>query len=351
MSPYIFATFLSMLGLGTTITFASSHWFLAWMGLEINTLAILPLMVSSHHPRATEAATKYFMAQATAASALLFAAVTNAWLVGQWDMLQLNHPLPIALAILALAMKLGVAPFHFWLPEVLQGLNFFTALILLTWQKLAPLALLTYTEPSNHTLLLSMGLLSALVGGFGGLNQNELRKIFAYSSIAHLGWMMLALPFSRPLALFTLLIYLIMTAATLLTLEKMRVTKTHQLSIACSGDPLLTALLLLILLSLAGLPPLMGFAPKWFILHELVAHNLNTLATLAALSALFSLYFYLRLCTVLVMTIPPNTATGTSTWRLRFSRIPTPLMLTAVISLASFPFTPSFLTMMTKLIP
>lgn len=73
---------------------------------------------------------------------------------------------------------------------------------------------------------------------------------------------MLALPFSRPLALFTLLIYLVITAATLLTLEKIRVTKTHQLSIACSGDPLLTALLLLILLSLAGLPPLIGFSPK-----------------------------------------------------------------------------------------
>jgi len=83
MNPYILATLIFGLGLGTIITFASSHWLLAWIGLEINTLAIIPLIAQNHHPRAVEATTKYFLAQATAAAMLLFASTTNAWLTGQ----------------------------------------------------------------------------------------------------------------------------------------------------------------------------------------------------------------------------------------------------------------------------
>lgn len=78
MNPYVFTILLSTLGLGTTMTFASSHWLIAWIGLEINTLAIVPLMAYQHHPRAVEATTKYFLVQATAAAMLLFASTTNA---------------------------------------------------------------------------------------------------------------------------------------------------------------------------------------------------------------------------------------------------------------------------------
>lgn len=78
MNPYILTVLLIGLGLGTTITFASSHWLLAWMGLEINTLAIVPLMAQHHHPRAVEATTKYFLTQATAAAIILFASTINA---------------------------------------------------------------------------------------------------------------------------------------------------------------------------------------------------------------------------------------------------------------------------------
>lgn len=84
-------------------------------------------------------------------------------------------------------MKVGLAPTHFWLPEVLQGLDLTTGLILSTWQKVAPFALLLQIPHHNPTLLVILGLLSTLIGGWGGLNQTQLRKILAYSSIAHLG--------------------------------------------------------------------------------------------------------------------------------------------------------------------
>nr|WCJ45033.1 NADH dehydrogenase subunit 2 [Pristipomoides filamentosus] len=341
MNPYITATLLFGLGLGTTITFASSHWLLAWMGLEMNTLAIIPLMAQHHHPRAIEATTKYFLTQATAAAMLLFASTTNAWLTGQWDILQTSHPLPVTMITIALALKIGLAPLHSWLPEVLQGLDLTTGLILSTWQKLAPFALLLQVQPSNSTILVLLGLASTLVGGWGGLNQTQLRKILAYSSIAHLGWMVLVLQFSPSLTFLTLITYLVMTFSTFLVFKLNKATNINTLAISWTKAPALTSLAPLILLSLGGLPPLTGFMPKWLILQELTKQDLAPTATLAALTALLSLYFYLRLTYAMTLTVSPNSLTGTTPWRLQTSQLTLPLAISTVAATSLLPLTPA----------
>nr|ABG02962.1 NADH dehydrogenase subunit 2 [Percina macrolepida] len=347
MNPYILAALLFGLGLGTTITFASSHWLLAWMGLEMNTLAIIPLMAQHHHPRAVEATTKYFLTQATAAAMLLFASTTNAWLTGQWDIQQMSHPLPITLITLALALKIGLAPVHSWLPEVLQGLDFTTGLILSTWQKLAPFALLLQIQPANSTILIAFGLASTLVGGWGGLNQTQLRKILAYSSIAHLGWMILVLQFSPSLTLLTLLTYFIMTISTFLVFKLSKSTNINMLATSWAKAPALTALAPLVLLSLGGLPPLTGFMPKWLILQELAKQDLALTATLAAMTALLSLYFYLRISYAMTLTMSPNTLTGTTPWRLQHSQFTLPLAMTTTATLLLLPLTPAVVALLT----
>nr|WNH37411.1 NADH dehydrogenase subunit 2 [Scopelogadus bispinosus] len=347
MNPYILTSLLFGLGLGTTITFASSHWLLAWMGLEMNTLAILPLMTQHHHPRAVEATTKYFLTQATAAAMILFASTTNAWLTGQWEIQQMTHPLPIACITLALALKIGLAPVHMWLPEVLQGLDLTTGLILSTWQKLAPFALLLQIQPYNPTTVLTLGLLSTLVGGWGGLNQTQLRKILAYSSIAHLGWMTLILQFSPSLTLLALLTYFIMTSSTFLVFKLNNSTNVISLATSSTKAPALTALVPLILLSLGGLPPLTGFAPKWLILQELTKQELAPLATLAALTALLSLYFYLRLSYAMTLTMSPNNLTNTTPWRLPTLQHTLPLALSTMATIALLPLTPAAIALLT----
>nr|ABM16962.1 NADH dehydrogenase subunit 2 [Etheostoma jordani] len=341
MNPYILAALLFGLGLGTTITFASSHWLLAWMGLEMNTLAIIPLMAQHHHPRAVEATTKYFLTQATAAAMLLFASTTNAWLTGQWDIQQMAHPLPITLITLALALKIGLAPVHSWLPEVLQGLDLTTGLILSTWQKLAPFALLLQIQPANSAILIAFGVTSTLVGGWGGLNQTQLRKILAYSSIAHLGWMILVLQFSPSLTLLTLLTYFVMTMSTFLVFKLNKSTTVNMLATSWAKAPALTALAPLILLSLGGLPPLTGFMPKWLILQELTKQDLAPTATLAAMSALLSLYFYLRLSYAMALTMSPNNLAGVTPWRLQHSQPTLPLALTTTATLLLLPLMPA----------
>nr|AHA81841.1 NADH dehydrogenase subunit 2 [Etheostoma spectabile spectabile]AHA81842.1 NADH dehydrogenase subunit 2 [Etheostoma spectabile spectabile] len=347
MNPYILAALLFGLGLGTTVTFASSHWLLAWMGLEMNTLAIIPLMAQHHHPRAVEATTKYFLTQATAAAMILFASTTNAWLTGQWDIQQMSHPLPITVVTLALALKIGLAPVHSWLPEVLQGLDLVTGLILSTWQKLAPFALLLQLQPANSAILIALGLASTLVGGWGGLNQTQLRKILAYSSIAHLGWMILILQFSPSLTLLTLLTYFVMTLSTFLVFKLNKSTSINMLATSWAKAPALTALTPLILLSLGGLPPLTGFMPKWLILQELAKQDLAPTATLAAMSALLSLYFYLRLAYAMTLTMSPNSLTGTTPWRLRHLQFSLPLALSTTTTLLLLPLAPAVVALLT----
>nr|YP_010430986.1 NADH dehydrogenase subunit 2 [Fundulus dispar]USS60520.3 NADH dehydrogenase subunit 2 [Fundulus dispar] len=347
MNPYILTILLFTLGLGTTITFASSHWLLAWMGLEINTLAILPLMCQCHHPRAVEATTKYFLTQATAAAVLLFATITNAWVTGQWNLELMNEPLSTALITLALALKIGLAPLHAWMPEVLQGLDLTTGLILSTWQKLAPFCLLLQICPSNTTLLLVLGTASTLVGGWGGLNQNQLRKVLAYSSIAHLGWMVLVIQFFPPLTLMTLLLYFIMTFSLFISFKVNNATNINSLSTSWSKTPIISSLLPLILLSLGGLPPLSGFIPKWLILQELTKQELVPLAFLAALSALFSLYFYLRISYAVTLTMTPNILMSTLPWRLSSYQHTLPLALASSLTIWLLPLTPAVIALFT----
>nr|NP_991068.1 NADH dehydrogenase subunit 2 [Megalops atlanticus]BAD12378.1 NADH dehydrogenase subunit 2 [Megalops atlanticus] len=346
MNPLIPMILLSSLGLGTTLTFASSHWLLAWMGLEINTLAIIPMMSRHHHPRAVEATTKYFLIQATAAALILFASLTNAWLTGTWNIQQLSNPAATTLAMLGLALKIGLAPTHFWLPEVLQGLDLTMGLILSTWQKLAPFALIYQIAPTiQPTLLITLGVLSALVGGWGGLNQTQLRKILAYSSIAHLGWMIIILQLMPSLTILNLGIYITMTTTIFLALKMNATTKINTLATTWAKTPVLATMTTLALLSLGGLPPLTGFAPKWLIIQELTKQNLSPTATTMAMAALLSLFFYLRLCYTTALTISPNTSNTISHWRTAPTRTSLILPLTMTGAMMLLPITPAILSL------
>nr|UMB50245.1 NADH dehydrogenase subunit 2 [Chiloglanis sp. 'Lubudi']UMB50258.1 NADH dehydrogenase subunit 2 [Chiloglanis sp. 'Lubudi'] len=341
MSPYITMILLSSLGLGTTLTFMSSHWLLAWMGLEINTLAIMPLMAQHHHPRAAEATTKYFLAQATAAATILFASTINAWATGEWNITCLSHPAATALAMMALALKVGLAPTHFWMPPVMQGLDLPTGLIMATWQKLAPFALIIQIAPTTPPqLLTALALLSVLIGGWGGLNQTQLRKILAYSSIAHLGWMIIVIQLKPQLTLLALIIYIMMTSAMFLTFKLLSATKVNTLATSWSKSPLMMVITTLTLLSLGGLPPLTGFMPKWLILQELAMQDLPLTATIMALSALLSLYFYLRLCYAMALTMSPSTNNASTPWRLQNTQNTALLAISLSTTLLLLPLAP-----------
>nr|ABW06631.1 NADH dehydrogenase subunit 2 [Anolis carolinensis] len=344
MSPTIYMIILASLATGTIITMTSHHWLMAWVGLELNTLAIIPIISTMHHPRSTEAATKYFLTQAAASALILFSSMTNAWNTGSWDITQpLTSPSYILLTM-ALAMKLGLAPLHFWLPEVIQGSTMTTAFIITTWQKIAPMSLIFLTMNNLSTsVFLLMGLLSSLVGGWGGLNQTQTRKIMAYSSIAHLGWMATISSIMTNILIMNLLIYLIMTTSVFLSLIISKSKTIQDTTSTWTLSPTLTIIMLLSLLSLGGLPPLTGFIPKWLIMEELILQNFNLLISMMAASSLLSLFFYLRLTYTTTLTLSPNTTQTKFKWRFypntRTMFIATP----ATISIFLLPMTPLIL--------
>nr|AAX97542.1 NADH dehydrogenase subunit 2 [Hynobius boulengeri] len=340
MSPYALSILLSSLSLGTMLTFISNHWFLAWMGLEINTLAIIPLMTKLHHPRAIEAATKYFLIQASASALILFSSTTNAWFTGEWTIINIQTHLPTIMLTIALSMKLGIAPFHLWVPDVLQGLDLLTCLILSTWQKLAPMTLLIMTHHLlNSDMLIFMALLSTLIGGWGGLNQTQLRKIMAYSSIAHMGWMIFILSFLPHLMMMNLFIYLLLTLCMFMMLMHFNSLNTNKLTLSWIKNPILTSMMMITLMSLGGLPPTSGFIPKWLILQETTKQNLMIMASLMALSALLSLFFYLRLSYAVSLTSSPNMSNSKLYWRFK-NHIPNPLSSLIIMSNMLLPITP-----------
>nr|ADO22805.1 NADH dehydrogenase subunit 2 [Basileuterus melanogenys] len=344
MNPQANLIFITSLLLGTTITMSSNHWIMAWTGLEINTLAILPLISKSHHPRAIEAATKYFLTQAAASALVLFSSMTNAWHTGQWDITQLTHPTSSLILTSAIAMKLGLVPFHFWFPEVLQGSPLTTGLLLSTIMKLPPITLLYMTSPSlNPALLTTLAILSTALGGWMGLNQTQIRKVLAFSSISHLGWMAVIIIYNPKLTLLNFYLYAMMTATIFLTLNTIKVLKLSTLMTAWTKIPSLNAMLLLTLLSLAGLPPLTGFLPKWLIIQELTKQDMAPTATLISLLSLLSLFFYLRLAYCTTITLPPHTTNHMKQWRTNKSTNIVVAILTTM-SVMLLPISPMILT-------
>nr|AVP25672.1 NADH dehydrogenase subunit 2 [Kalophrynus pleurostigma] len=345
MTPLALFIFISSLATGTTITLASHHWMLAWLGLEINTLAIIPLMTKNPHPRAIEAATKYFLTQAAASALILFSTLINAWLSGEWFIFSSSQLTTIPLSI-ALCMKLGLAPLHFWMPEVLQGIPLSTGLILSTWQKIAPMTLLIQvSSQTNLQLMMILGLTSILVGGWGGINQTQIRKIMAFSSIGHLGWMIIIIKLNPTLTMFNFTLYIIMTTTMFLSLIILNSTKISQLALSWPKTPTLTTILMLTILSLSGLPPLTGFAPKLLISLELIKQHAIMLTSLILLASLLALFFYIRLTYVLSLTVAPNTTSSQTIWRAP-SKKPSILPIFSSSTLFLLPISPTILSFM-----
>nr|AIF79960.1 NADH dehydrogenase subunit 2 [Cnemaspis roticanai] len=339
MIPMEWALLVTTLSTSTILTTASHHWLLAWLGLELNTLSILPVIMKPNHPRATEATTKYFLVQTTAAAMILFAGIINTWHTGQWSISHTSSSAPIIITV-AIMLKLGLAPAHLWYPDILQGSTMTTALILSTWQKIAPLSLLLMM--SNHlssNILLYLGLLSALTGGWLGLNQTQVRKMLAASSIAHMGWLITALALSPTLMTLTLMIYITMTTTVFSQMNAMETKTLPDISTMWTHSPPLLLLTMLALISLGGLPPMTGFMPKWLILKDMLLTEIAPLALVLLLASLPSLFFYLRVAYLTTLTAPPATDSTKFKWRHK-TNLQKSLPALMMLAILSLPLTP-----------
>nr|YP_009433045.1 NADH dehydrogenase subunit 2 [Culex coronator]ATD12058.1 NADH dehydrogenase subunit 2 [Culex coronator] len=283
--------FLIMLIFGSLIAISANSWLGAWMGLEINLLSFIPLMNEGKKNLMTsESSLKYFLTQAFASSILLFAIIL---MMMSFNLNWINNNFYELLILSTLLLKNGAAPFHFWFPGVMEGLNWINGLILMTWQKIAPLMLISYNI--NYNFFLVAIILSMIIGALGGLNQTSLRKLMAFSSINHLGWMLMAMMNNELLWLVYFMFYFFLSMSIVLMFNNLKLFHFNQIFNLSIMNPVIKFFLFLNLLSLGGLPPFLGFLPKWLVIQNLVETHQLFLLFISVCLTLITLYYYLRM--------------------------------------------------------
>nr|YP_010713294.1 NADH dehydrogenase subunit 2 [Scorpiops jendeki]WDA95731.1 NADH dehydrogenase subunit 2 [Scorpiops jendeki] len=274
--PLHFLFFVSLI-FGSFVAINSSSWFVAWLGLEVNLLSILPFMSSEKTKGSSESCVKYFLIQSMSSLLILLSSIF---------ILPTFFLSSIDFIFIGLCIKLGVAPFHFWFPIVMEGLNWFNCTLLMTWQKLAPLFLMSFVD-----LIVLVVILTCLVGSFGGFGQISISKILAFSSISHVGWMLAGMILSSSVGITYFLVYFFMTILIVYIMNSFKLLYINQLT---NSSGMLSLIIFFSFLSLGGLPPFLGFFPKWFIIEKLLWGS-GIFAAALIFSSLINLYFYFRL--------------------------------------------------------
>nr|YP_009753990.1 NADH dehydrogenase subunit 2 [Cheirotonus gestroi]QIT06599.1 NADH dehydrogenase subunit 2 [Cheirotonus gestroi] len=279
------------LAVGTLIAISSYSWMGMWMGLEINLLSFIPLVSDTKNSMASEAALKYFITQAMASTLLLFAFIMISMNIP--FNLMMNHSLMLILNT-ALLTKMGSAPFHFWFPEVIEGLSWTNSAILLIWQKIAPMVMIMFFNLTTMYLTMVVTA-SMIISGVVGLNQVSLRKILAYSSINHIGWMLGAMWFSETVWMYYFAIYSLITVSILLMFKMLNILYLPQLTAVMNYSTIVKLHMMVNWMSLGGLPPFLGFFPKWITVQILISQGFIMLTTMMIVMTLMTLYFYIRI--------------------------------------------------------
>lgn len=276
---------------GTLITLSSSSWIGIWMGLELNLLSFIPLIIRPNNLNSTESAIKYFLIQAFASLVFLFSSIIYITKFSFFNFIYFNYENFIINS--SIILKLGAAPFHFWFPNIIEGLSWINSLILLTWQKLAPLTIISYSSYNSYIIVFI--LFSTFIGAIGGLNQTSLRKLLAFSSINHIGWILTAELYRNSLWLFYFLIYRIINISIIRIFKIFNLFHINQIFIFNNSHLILKFCLFMNFFSLGGLPPFLGFLPKWIIIENIIKSHFFFLTFFIVIAALITLFFYARL--------------------------------------------------------
>nr|AWV83250.1 NADH dehydrogenase subunit 2 [Hyalessa maculaticollis]ULO25729.1 NADH dehydrogenase subunit 2 [Hyalessa maculaticollis] len=274
-SNLLFFTFMMI---GIIISISSNNWLGCWMGIEINLISFLPIMMNSVSVYSSESMIKYFIIQSLGSSLLFFSIMFML-------IYNINY-----LLLISLLIKMGCPPFHLWFPSVMEGLTWNNCFLLSTIQKLVPFMLMSYLN-MNFTLFI---ITSCLWGSLGGLMYSSLRKIITYSSIYNLGWIISGIYLMN----YSWIIYYIIYSLTLFIMcYSFNVFGMNYLNqfflMSMSYTKLM--LMMIILLSMGGMPPLLGFFPKMILIYCLIMNDMTFLCFILLVSALLVMFFYLRI--------------------------------------------------------
>nr|YP_010535571.1 NADH dehydrogenase subunit 2 [Otobius lagophilus]UYB78379.1 NADH dehydrogenase subunit 2 [Otobius lagophilus]UYB78392.1 NADH dehydrogenase subunit 2 [Otobius lagophilus]UYL27132.1 NADH dehydrogenase subunit 2 [Otobius lagophilus] len=304
-------TFILFWTLITSIILAisTSSMFSLWICLEVNMMMFIPLM-NSKNSLSSNSMMLYFIVQSLASSIFIF----SFFLLTIFP--NLNHFM-IFFMMSSILIKLGAAPFHIWFPQISEGLSFPSFTILILIQKIIPLYILTFL---NNIFVMTTIILSSIIGSLGGWNQNSLRKIIAFSSISHLAWMISIMISKSNWWLIYFFTYSFIILSLLLILYLNNLSFISQ--IIKLTNPLQKTMLIISLMSLGGMPPLLGFFMKWMSI-KIISSFFPLILIFLIPSSLFNLFFYSRVLYPLFLKIMIKNHNPTK------SKIPFTLMISS----------------------
>nr|QFK68872.1 NADH dehydrogenase subunit 2 [Graphium doson] len=280
--------FFFIIFFSTLISISSNSWLGCWIGLEINLMSFIPLISNSKNLLSSEAALKYFLIQSIASINFLFTILMKMMLLKNFEI----HNFISIMINSSMLMKMGSAPFHFWFPNIIEGLSWFNCFIIMTWQKISPMILLSYYF--NNNFLMIIVIMNVIIGVIGGFNQTSIRKLMSFSSINNLGWMITALMISENLWFMYLFLYSFLISIMCFFFNILNIYFINQLFIINMNFKI-KFYFMINFLSLGGLPPFLGFFPKWIIINFLINNNMNFISFIFIMMSLIMLFIYIRI--------------------------------------------------------
>jgi NADH-quinone oxidoreductase subunit N len=324
--------------LGMQILISAGSLITVYLGLELLSLSLYSLVAMQRGSAvASEAAMKYFVLGAIASGVLLYGMSILYGLTGSLDLAAIaaggasqgGDPLRVfalVFIVAGIAFKLGVAPFHMWLPDVYHGAPTSVTLFIATAPKLAAFAMamrlvadgLPGLAPEWQQMFAVLAILSMAIGNLAAIAQDNIKRMLAYSTIAHMGFLLLGvLAASRDGyagAMFYAIVYALMSmgAFGMIILLGRHDSESDRLADfrgLARRSPWFSLMMLILMFSLAGVPPFAGFWAKWFVLKETVAAGQVWLAAVAVGFSIIGAYYYLRIVKLMYFDPPEAAAT------------------------------------------
>ncbi len=323
--------------LGMMVMISAANFVTLYMGLELLSLSLYALVALQRDSAiAAEAAMKYFVLGALASGLLLYGMSMVYGATGSLDILRIGLLLQagvgnstvlvfgLVFIVAGIAFKLGVAPFHMWLPDVYQGAPTAVTLFIGSATKLAAFAFsirllaqgMQALAGDWQQMLVIMAVLSMAIGNITAIAQTNFKRMLAYSTIAHMGFMLLGLLSAQPdgygAALFYVVAYVLTSLGAfgmilLLSRRGFEAENLEDLKGLNQRNPWYAFLLLLIMFSLAGVPPTIGFYAKLAVLQAVINAGYTWLAVTAVVFSLIGAFYYLRVVRLMYFEKPVDT--------------------------------------------
>lgn len=294
-----------------------------YMGLELQSLSLYVLAALRRDSvKSTEAGLKYFVLGALSSGLLLYGASLTYGYAGTTQFAGIfeavSHEVPLGLLfglvfmLAGLAFKISAAPFHMWTPDVYEGSPSPVTAFFATAPKVAAMALFARLAhdafgaiPSDWTqVAAALAVVSMFLGAVAAIGQRDIKRLMAYSSIAHMGYALVGLAAGTAGGVQAMLVYMAIyvtmnvgTFAFILSMERdgRPVTDIAGLNMFAKAEPLKALALLILMFSLAGVPPMVGFFGKFYVLSAAVDANMTWLAVAGAVASVIGAFYYLRI--------------------------------------------------------